>query len=69
ERGITVVAARLGEGDCGWADAVYGGPFDEVPVGGLDLGPASVSTLSAALKAAAELNLFSTIAILTDRRC
>lgn len=64
--GVVLVAARLGEGGCGWANAVYAAQEIDGRLKSLNLGPASLAALSAALKAAEELNLYSTLVVLTD---
>ncbi|KUO83353.1 MAG: hypothetical protein AT711_04365 [Thermoproteus sp. CIS_19] len=67
EPGLTIVAARLGAGDCAWADAVYSPPPQPLPLPrALRLGPASLAVLSTALRASEEHGLYSTLALLTD---
>ncbi len=66
EPGLTLIAAKLGDGDCGWADAAYRELKAPALPRALRLGPASIATLSAALRAQEELSLYSTLALLTD---
>ncbi|CCC82349.1 hypothetical protein [Thermoproteus tenax] len=67
EPGLTIIAAKLGEGDCGWADAIYVGGGEELGLpAGLNLGPASKASLSAAARASEELGLYSILVLLTD---
>lgn len=68
EPGLTVVAAKLGDGFCGWADVVYEGLSPPPLPRALRIGPASSATISAALRAQDERSLFSTVALLTDWR-
>lgn len=66
EPGLTLIAAKLDDGDCSWADATYVGLGRPALPKALKLGPASLATLSAALRAQEELSLYSTLALLTD---
>lgn len=66
--GVALIAVKLGEGGCSWADAVYTAQAVDERLKSLNLGPASLAAISAALKAAEELNLYSTLVVLTDGR-
>ncbi|MEZ0247768.1 MAG: hypothetical protein ABWJ97_00720 [Thermoproteus sp.] len=68
EPGISIVAVKLGDGDCGWADAAYEPPPPLPLPKALNLGGASTAALSAALRALEERGLYSTLALLTDGR-